>query len=72
MSLDRRNHAGRHILPTEHAFRFGLEARPRAGREFAQQLPIEAGVQSQTLGDSENHLSMRDGKTDFFGDVEGG
>ena len=51
MSLDRRNHSGHHILPTEHAFRLGIEARPRAGREFAQQLPIEAGEQSQTLGD---------------------
>ncbi len=41
-------------------------------RELAQQLPIEAGVQSQTLGDGQNDLPMRDGKTDFFGNVEGG
>ncbi len=41
-------------------------------RELAQPLPIEAGVQSQTLGDGQNDLPMRDGKTDFFGNVNGG
>ncbi len=41
-------------------------------RELAQQLPIEAGVQSQTLGDGQNDLPMRDGQTDFYGDANGG
>jgi len=72
MSLDRRNHPGHHILWPEQANRFRLEARPRARRELAQQLPIEPSVQSQTLGDGQNDLSMRDGKTDFFGNVDRG
>jgi len=44
----------------------------RRNRELAQQLRIEAGVQSRTLGDGQNDLPMRDGKTDFFGNVNGG
>jgi len=31
-----------------------------------------AGVQSQTLGCGQNHLSVRYGKTDRFGNVYGG
>jgi len=49
MSLDRRHHPGDHILTIEQRPRFGLETRPRTAREFAQQLLIEAGGQSQTL-----------------------
>ena len=44
---------------------------PRTGREFAKQLPIETGVQPQTLGDGQDDLSMRDRKTDFFGNMDG-
>ena len=66
------NHTGQHILATEHAPDFGLDARPGAGAEFAQKLSIEAGVQSQTLGDGQHDLPVRDGKTDLFGHVHGG
>jgi hypothetical protein len=72
MSLDRRNHAGCHIPATEQPPSFRLQARPRTGREFAQQLPIETGVQPQPLGDGQDDLSMRDWKTDFFGNMAGG
>ena len=30
---------------------------------------VEAGVQSQTFGDGENHLPVRDGRADLFGHV---
>ena len=40
--------------------------------EFAQQLPVEAGVQSQTLGDRQYDLSVCDGKTDLFGGHQSG
>ncbi len=78
MSLNRRHHAGCHILAPEQANRFGLEARPGTSREFAQQLaaghPVirVAGVQPKTLGDGQDDLPMRDGKTDFFGNVDRG
>ena len=70
MSLDRRNHAGHHILAPSSVNRFGLDARPGTGGEFAQQLAIETCVNSQTLGDGKNHLSVPDGKTNIFGDVD--
>ncbi len=72
MSLDRRNHAGCHIPAVEQAPSFRLQARPRTGREFTQQPPIETGVQPQTLRDGQDDLSMRDRKTDFFGNMDGG
>ena len=57
---------------TKQALDFGLDARPDARAKLAQELPIETGVQSQTLGDRQNHLPVRDGTTDVFGHVEGG
>ena len=72
MSLNRRNHAGHHILATEQANRFRLETRPGRGREFTQQLAIEASVHSQTLGDGQDDLSMCDGRADFFANVQRG
>jgi hypothetical protein len=72
VSLYRPDHTGQHVLPTEEALDFRLDARPRAQAQLAQQLPIKAGVQPKTLGDGENHLPMRDGKTDLFGHVDGG
>jgi hypothetical protein len=69
--LDGRDHARYHIMTSEEALGFGLQAGPRAERELAQQLPIKAGVESETLGDGEHDLSMRDGKTDLFGHVDG-
>ncbi len=44
MSLDRRDHPGHHILAPKQANRFRLEARPRTGRELAQQLAVEPSV----------------------------
>ena len=51
---------------------FGLEAIPRARGKFAQQLAIEARVNSQTLGDRQNDLSMLHGRADFLGHVDRG
>ena len=72
MGLNRRNHPGHKILATEQANRFRLEARPRTGTALAQQLAIEAGVLSKTLGNGQDDLSMRDGRTNLFGNVDGG
>ncbi len=68
--LDGRNHAGNHIHSPQHALNFGLDAHPGAGGKFAQQLAIKTCVNSQTLGDGKNHLSVRNGKTNIFGDVD--
>ena len=68
--LDGRNHAGHDILSMQHAPDFGLDAIPSAGGKFAQQLAIETCVNSQTLGDGKDHLSVRNGKTNIFGDVD--
>ena len=54
------------LRTTEQRRHFSLDARPRTGREFAQPFPIEASVQSQTLGEGQNELPMRDGEADFF------
>lgn len=72
MRLDRPDYARHHVMPTEQALDFGREARPDTNAEFSQQLPVKTGVQSQTLRDGENHLPVRDGKTDLFGHVEDG
>ena len=70
--LDRGNHAGNDIFSIQHALDFGLNARPSAGGKFAQQLPVETCVHSQSLGDGKNHLSVRNRKTNIFGDVDRG
>ena len=72
MGLNRRDHAGHDILTSEQAPGFRLEARPGTAREFTQQLAIEARVNSQTLGDGQDDLSMCDGTADFFGNVQRG
>lgn len=72
MRLDRGDHGGHHVLPAEQASNFGLEARPGARAELAQQLAIEAGVQSQMLGDRQDHLPVREGRADLFGHVQRG
>ena len=72
MRLNRSDHAGHDILAPEQANRFRLEARPGTGSELAEQLAVEAGVQSQTLGNGQNDLPMRDRKTDLFGNVNRG
>ena len=50
---------------------FRFVALPRTGSEFAKQLPIETGMQPQALWDGQDDLSMRDRKTDFFGNMDG-
>ena len=72
MCLNRSDHAGHHILAPEQETRFRLEARPGTGREFTQQLAIEPGVQSKTLGNGQDDLPMCDRKTDIFGNVHRG
>ncbi len=72
MCLNRSDHAGHHILAPEQATRFRLEARPGTGREFTQQLAIEPGVQSKTLGNGQDDLPMCDRKADIFGNVHRG
>ena len=69
-SLDRRDHAGHDILSAQQALDFRLDALPGATREFAQELAIESCVNSQSLGDGEDHLPVGDGSTDFFGDMD--
>ena len=68
--LNRCDHAGHHILESEQPPGFRLEARPGTGRKFTQQLAIEARMHSQTLGDGQDDLPMRDGRADFLGDVQ--
>ena len=63
---------GTHVVAAEQASDFGLDARPGAGAELAQQLAVEAGVQPQTFGDGQHDLPVGDGKTDLFGHVDGG
>ena len=41
-------------------------------RELSQQPAVEAGVQSQTLGNRQHNLPVRDRSTDFFGHVQCG
>jgi len=72
VSLNCRNHAGHHILASEQPLCFHLEARPGTGREFTQQLAVEASVNSQTLGNGQDDLPMCDGRADFFGNVDRG
>ena len=45
ISLNRRYHAGQHVVATQQAPGFGLESRPSARRAFTQPLAISAGVQ---------------------------
>ena len=72
VGLDRGDHAGHHVLAAEQASDFGLDARPGARAELAQQLAIEAGVQPQALGDGQHDLPVGDGSADLFGHVDGG
>ena len=69
-SLDCRNHAGYYILSFEHVPDFALDASPSARGKFAKQLPVEASMDSQAFGDGENDLSVRNRKTNIFGDVD--
>jgi hypothetical protein len=72
VSLDGGDHAGHDIVPTQQASDFRLDAGPRAVSEFAQQLPIEACVDSQTLGNRQDDLPVGDRSADFLGHVQRG
>ena len=72
MGLNRPDHPRHDILPTEQAPGFRLEAGPGTRGKFAQQLAIEAGVHSKTLGNGQDDLPMCDRKTDIFSSVDGG
>jgi len=72
MSLNRPDHAGHHILAPQQPLGFRLETRPGTRGKLAQQLAIEPGVNSQTLGNGQHDLPMGDRGTDFFGHVHGG
>ena len=72
MSLNHRNHAGHHVLAPQQPPSFRLETRPSTGREFPQQLAIEASVNAQTLRDGQDDLSMGDRRADVFGNVQRG
>ena len=60
--MDGPGHTGHDVVPTEQAEDFRLDVHPGAPAEPAQELAIKARVQSQTLGDREDHLPVRDGK----------
>ena len=69
--LDRPDHTGHRILALEQPPGFRFETRPGTREKFAQQLAIEAGMHAKALGNGEDDLPMRDGKTDLFADVQG-
>ena len=46
-----------------------IDSESRGGQP--QQLAIEAGMHAKALGNGEDDLPMRDGKTDLFADVQG-
>jgi len=70
--LDSRDHARRDVVTTQEASDFCLDAGPGAVREFSQQAAFEASVESQTLGNRQHNLPVRDRSTDFFGDMQCG
>jgi hypothetical protein len=72
VGLDRGDHAGYHVVSTKPALDFRSDARPGAAAELAEELPVEARMDSQTLRDGKDHLPVRDGKTDLFGYVDRG
>ena len=70
--LNRPDHAGYDIVAHQQPPGFRLQTRPDTGREFTQQLVIEARVHSQTFGDGQHDLPMSDRRADFFGNVQRG
>ena len=72
VGLDCSDHARQYVRAAERAADFRPDAGPGAGAEPAQQLAIEAGVQPQAFGDGQDHLPVRNGRTDRFGHVQGG
>ena len=70
MRLNRRDHAGYHILAPQQPPDFRLETRPRTTRKFTQQPAIEPRVNSQPLGDGQDDLPMSDRRADLFSNMQ--
>ena len=70
--LDGRDDAGHEVVTAHVAPDFFLDAGPGAVREFSQQAAVEASVESQTLGNRQHNLPVRDRGANFFGHVQCG
>ncbi len=70
--LDSRDHARRDVVATQKPADFRLDAGPGTVRQFAQQATVEASVESQTLGNRQHNLPVRDRGANFFGHVQCG
>ena len=77
--LDSRDHARRDAgtvaerwSATQKPADFRLDAGPGTVRQFAQQATVEASVESQTLGNRQHNLPVRDRGANFFGHVKCG
>ena len=77
--LDSRDHARRHAgtvaerwSATQKPPDFCLDAGPGTVREFSQQAAVQASVESQTLGNRQHNLPVRDRGANFFGYVQSG
>ena len=71
-SLDGRDHASHDVVATQKPPDFCLDAGPGTVREFSQQAAVEASVESQTLGNRQHNLPVRDRGANFFGYVQCG
>ena len=70
--LGSRDHARRHVVATQKPPDFCLDAGPGAEKEFSQQAAVETSVASQTLGNRQHDLPVRDRGANFFGHVHCG
>jgi len=70
--LNRRDHAGYDIVAPQQPSGFRLQTRPRTGRKLTQQPAIEAGVNSQPLGDGQHDLPVSDRRADIFSNMQRG
>ena len=68
--LDSRDHARRDVVATQKPADFRLYAGPGTVRQFPQQATVEASVESQTLGNRQHNLPVRDRGANFFGYVQ--
>jgi len=64
--LDSRDHARRHVVATPKPPDFCVDAGSGAGSEFSQQAAFEARVESQTLGNRQHNLPVRDRGANFL------
>ena len=79
MGLDGRHHAGddagtvaERWSATQQAPDFHLDLDPLAVRQFPQQPPIKASVQSQPFRNRQHNLPVRDQGANLFGHVQCG